>query len=65
MANNMEATPDLKRALQMARDEAAAMGVNYIGTEHLLLGLLRESDGFAARWLHSHTGCLLLIKYGS
>lgn len=55
MANNMEATPDLKRALQMARDEAAAMGVNYIGTEHLLLGLLRESDGFAARWLHSHT----------
>lgn len=55
IANNMEATPDLKRALQMARDEAAAMGVNYIGTEHLLLGLLCESDGFAARWLHSHT----------
>ncbi len=49
---NPEATPDLKRALQMAKEEAAAMGVNYIGTEHLLLGLVRVSDSFAARFLN-------------
>lgn len=53
---NQEATPDLKLALQMARDEAAAMGVNYIGTEHLLLGLARVEDGFAARWLQEQFG---------
>jgi ATP-dependent Clp protease ATP-binding subunit ClpC len=36
-----------------ARDEAARLNHHYIGTEHLLLGLLREEDGLAARVLFS------------
>jgi len=58
-AANLEATPDLKRALQMAREESAAMGVNYIGTEHLLLGLVRVGDSFAARWLYEKANATL------
>jgi len=40
-----------RRALALAREEAHGLNHNYIGTEHLLLGLLRESDGVAARVL--------------
>jgi ATP-dependent Clp protease ATP-binding subunit ClpC len=39
------------RALELAQDEASRLGPNYIGTEHLLLGLIRENDGVAARVL--------------
>ncbi len=42
-----------KRVLALAQDEAIRFGHNYIGTEHLLLGLVREGEGGAARALRS------------
>ena len=44
-------TPRVKRVLVLAAKEARALNYNYIGTEHILLGLLREGDGVAARIL--------------
>ncbi len=44
-------TPRAKRVLEFALEEAQNLGHNYIGTEHLLLGLIREHDGPAARVL--------------
>lgn len=44
-------TPRAKEVLELAMEEAQSLGHNYIGTEHLLLGLLREKDGIAARVL--------------
>jgi len=44
-------TPRAKKVLELAMEEAANLGHNYIGTEHLLLGLLKEQDGMAARVL--------------
>ncbi len=44
-------TPRTKRIIGIATEEAARLGHNYIGTEHLLMGLLRESDCFACRIL--------------
>jgi ATP-dependent Clp protease ATP-binding subunit ClpC len=44
-------TPRSRRALEFAHEEAANLGHDYIGTEHLLLGLLREQEGLAARVL--------------
>jgi ATP-dependent Clp protease ATP-binding subunit ClpA len=44
-------TPGAKRALELAADEARRMRHSYIGTEHLLLALLRERDGLAAEIL--------------
>ncbi len=41
-------TPRLKKALDLAGDEARSLNHRYIGTEHLLLGLLREAEGVAA-----------------
>ena len=40
--------------LELAKEEALALGHDYIGTEHLLLGLLREDDAGAARYLAGH-----------
>ena len=42
-----------KRVLALAQDEAIRMNHNYIGTEHLLLGLIREGEGVAAQVLHA------------
>ncbi|CAI5482745.1 unnamed protein product [Closterium sp. Yama58-4] len=42
-------TPRAKRVLELSLEEARQLGHNYIGTEHLLLGLLREGEGVAAR----------------
>jgi ATP-dependent Clp protease ATP-binding subunit ClpA len=42
-----------KRVLALAQDEAIRLNHNYIGTEHLLLGLVREGEGIAARVLDS------------
>jgi ATP-dependent Clp protease ATP-binding subunit ClpC len=42
-----------KQVVVLAQDEARALGHNYIGTEHILLGLLREEEGLAARVLES------------
>ncbi len=44
-------TPRAKKVLELALEEAQNLGHNYIGTEHLLLGLLRENDGIAAQVL--------------
>ncbi len=44
-------TPRTKRVIELAVDEARRMGHNYIGTEHLLLGLVREGDGIAVNVL--------------
>jgi ATP-dependent Clp protease ATP-binding subunit ClpA len=44
-------TPRAKKALELSLREALQLGHNYIGTEHLLLGLLRESEGVAAQVL--------------
>lgn len=42
-------TPRAKKVLELAVEEAQNMGHNYVGTEHLLLGLIREEEGVAAR----------------
>ena len=44
-------TPRVKKALEFSMEEARALGHNYIGTEHLLLGLIREQEGVAAQVL--------------
>ena len=44
-------TPRAKKVLELALEEARNLGHHYIGTEHLLLGLLREHDGYAAQAL--------------
>ena len=44
-------TPRAKRVLELALDEGRHMGHNYIGTEHILLGLIREGEGIAAQVL--------------
>jgi len=44
-------TPRAKTVLELAGDEARRLGVNYVGTEHILLGLIREGEGVAARVL--------------
>ncbi len=44
-------TPKAKKVIELAMDEARALGHNYIGTEHLLLGLIREGEGVASQVL--------------
>ena len=46
-------TPRAKRVLELSLEEARQLGHNYIGTEHILLGLLREGEGVAARVLET------------
>ena len=46
-------TPRAKRVLELAADEARKLNHNYIGTEHILLGLIREEEGVAARVLNN------------
>lgn len=44
-------TPRAKKVIELSMDEARKLGHNYIGTEHILLGLIREGEGIAARVL--------------
>ena len=44
-------TPKAKKVIELAMDEARGLGHNYIGTEHLLLGLIRENEGVASQVL--------------
>src|SRR3989338_7748588 len=44
-------TPKAKKVMELAMDEAVSLGHNYVGTEHLLLGLLREGEGVASQVL--------------
>jgi ATP-dependent Clp protease ATP-binding subunit ClpC len=50
---NIAYTPRVKKVLALAGKEAKALNHSYVGTEHILLGLLREGDGVAARVLKS------------
>jgi hypothetical protein len=47
-------TPRAKKVLELSLREALALGHNYIGTEHILLGLVREDEGIAAQVLAGH-----------
>ena len=51
MFGTMPHTPRVKKVLALAGKEAQALHHTYVGTEHLLLGLLREGEGVAARVL--------------
>src|ERR1700682_1820240 len=53
MIGNIPYTPRVKKVLALAGKEAQALNHSYVGTEHLLLGLLREGEGIAARVLKS------------
>ncbi len=46
-------TPRAKKSLELAAEEARTLGHNYIGTEHILLGLIREGEGLASQILFS------------
>jgi len=51
LGQEMQLTPRAKRVIDLAYEEARTLTNNYIGTEHLLLGLIRESEGIAGRVL--------------
>jgi len=51
MIGNIPYTPRVKKVLALASKEAKALNHTYVGTEHILLGLLREGDGVAAKVL--------------
>ncbi len=53
MVGNIPYTPRVKKVLALAQKEAKQLNHNYVGTEHILLGLLREGEGAAARILKS------------
>lgn len=46
-------TPRAKKVVELSQDEARKLGHAYVGTEHILLGLIREGEGVAARVLHN------------
>lgn len=52
-AGDLPITPRVKKVFNLAFDEARLQGVNYVGTEHLLLALLREEEGLASQVLLS------------
>src|SRR5690242_12907959 len=56
LGQDMQLTPRAKRVIDLAYEEARQLNNNYIGTEHLLLGLIREGEGLAAR---------ILVKLGA
>jgi hypothetical protein len=55
-------TPRAKKVLELALREALQLGHNYIGTEHLLLGLVREGEGVAAQVLESLGADLVTVR---
>jgi ATP-dependent Clp protease ATP-binding subunit ClpC len=55
-------TERARQAVVLAQDEARGLGHNYIGTEHLLLGLLREEEGIAARVLEARKVDLDVVR---
>lgn len=61
-AERIPFTPRAKKSLELALREALALDHNYIGTEHLLLGLLREGDGVAAQVLVQEGGGLDAVR---
>ena len=55
-------SPGVKEVIQFSREEAIRLGHSYIGTEHLLLGLIRQSDGKAIRHLKAMGIDMLRLK---
>ncbi|NPC90808.1 ATP-dependent Clp protease ATP-binding subunit [Bacillus sp. WMMC1349] len=53
MTHNAPYTPRAKKVTELAFDEARKLGHSYVGTEHILLGLIREGEGVAARVLNN------------
>jgi len=51
VSGDLPFTPKAKKVIELAMDEARMLGHNYIGTEHLLLGLIREGEGVASQVL--------------
>lgn len=51
VSGDLPFTPKAKKVIELAMEEARALGHNYIGTEHLLLGLIREGEGVASQVL--------------
>jgi hypothetical protein len=51
LGHDMQLTPRAKRIIDLAYDEARQLNNNYIGTEHILLGIIREGEGLAGRIL--------------
>ena len=52
---DLPSSPRAKLVIDLSMREARKMGVNYIGTEHILLGILAEGEGMAAQLLASHS----------
>ncbi len=52
-AENIHYTPRAKKVIELSMDEARKLGHTYVGTEHVLLGLIREGEGVAARVLNN------------
>jgi ATP-dependent Clp protease ATP-binding subunit ClpC len=52
-AGDIGYTPRAKKVVELSYEEARRLGHNYVGTEHILLGLIREGEGVAARVLYS------------
>jgi ATP-dependent Clp protease ATP-binding subunit ClpC len=59
---DLQLTPRCKRVIDLAYDEARMLNNNYIGTEHLLLGLVREAEGLAGRVLTKHGAALDQVR---
>jgi ATP-dependent Clp protease ATP-binding subunit ClpC len=60
--NRIPFTPRAKKTLELSLREALQLGHTYIGTEHILLGLIREGDGVAAQIMHRHADQLVAIR---
>jgi ATP-dependent Clp protease ATP-binding subunit ClpA len=58
-AGHIPFTPRAKKVLELSLREALQLGHNYIGTEHILLGIVREGEGVAAQVLAKHRGLTL------
>ena len=55
-------TPSTKKALELSLQEALQLGHNYIGTEHILLGIIRNGEGVAARVLAGFGADLISVR---
>lgn len=62
LGQDMQLTPRAKRVIDLAYEEARELNNNYIGTEHLLLGLIREGDGLGARVLAKQGASLERVR---
>src|SRR5699024_10953458 len=50
---SVDYTPRAKKVVELSQDEVRKLSHSYVGTEHILLGLIREGEGVAARVLHN------------